>query len=142
MRSVQTKVTEVRCFEVADRLCALVRESGISLEDACAMEGINFETARSWLKTEREFSDQYRKARAVFKYQRGLDLMERFPDGHPNAGLLAHPREVTWLLAKLAPKEFGDVVRHEVSGQIGHVHITAEQLAALHAREEKAIEGK
>lgn len=136
MRSVSTTVENIRTHENADDIVDEIQRSGISLQNAGEIIGVNGESVRSWAKDDRVFSDRCRRARAIWMRDRGLQLAEV----NPETGLLAHPREVAWLLAKHAPQEYGDVVRHEVSGQVGHVHITAEQLAALHQREREAIE--
>lgn len=98
--------------ELADKICDLLSD-GISLRKVCFREDMpDKSTVFSWLRTHKEFADQYARAK-----QEGTDAwaeelhdisddVESDKDAINKARLQIDTRK--WLMAKMKPKKYGD----------------------------------
>ena len=117
--------------ETATRLCSLMAE-GKSLRSICeAADMPDKSTVFRWLNTHEEFQDQYARAMAARTDAMAEELLEIADDGK-NDVTIEDGREVVnhehiqrsrlrvdtrkWLMARMAPKKYGDRVTNELIG--------------------------
>lgn len=124
--------------EIAAIICERLGE-GESLRRICNDEGMPAKsTVMLWLAQHSEFSDQYARARETQADYLAEDLLEIADDarndwmesnGEDDKGWIANGEHIQrsrlrvdarkWLIAKLAPKKYGDRVTQEHTGPGG-----------------------
>lgn len=124
-------------YPLVNKICARLAE-GESLRGICADEDMpNKATVMRWLAANTEFRDQYTRAREVqadFWAEQIIEISDtpvegtRTEDGKDGTktvreDMLGHRRLQVdtrkWLMARMAPKKYGDRLTQEVSGPAG-----------------------
>lgn len=108
--------------EVADDICMLLAQ-GESLRKICERPGMpTRQTIFNWLDENKEFFDQYARAResqADFLLEELLEISDlATPEDVNVAKLRVDARK--WFITKVAPKKYGDRVTQEISGVGGN----------------------
>lgn len=124
--------------EIVVEVLKNIRESGLSIAQATLAAGISHETWEDWSRDDNSLPRRARAERAVFLRDRVQDLLER----NPETGLLAHPREVAWMISKTHNQEYGDKVIVEQQGTILHISVNAQELELIQQQRAKAIGGR
>jgi hypothetical protein len=120
---------------LAETICVLLK-TGYSLRAICDMKGFpDRSTVTRWMETDAAFASKCARARdmqADLMDDRILDVANKVESGEltPDVGRVV-VSALQWRAAKLKPKKYGDVSRHELTGADGGP-IT---LAAVDARE-------
>lgn len=117
---------------VADMICARLAD-GELLTDICRHKGMpSRQAVHRWRMKYTAFNDQYLRAREIGMESMSDDLLiisdddtgDLLPDGTPNGTNVQRARLMTdsrkFLMAKLAPRIYGDKVEHKHSGEVGH----------------------
>lgn len=122
--------------EIASKICVLLAE-GKSLREICRVEEMPAEaTVRLWVVDDREgFSAQYARAREAQADYWAEQIIEIADDGshdvisdgdgneRTNQEVIARSRlrvdTRKWLMARMAPKRYGDKITQEVTGADG-----------------------
>jgi hypothetical protein len=139
--------------EIAEEICDRLA-SGEPLAVICRDAHMPDEKAvRKWVQTRAEtFGPMYARARDIGYdsiAERILELGEDRaecigPDGYIDNGEIQRLRMLSdnrrWLLAKLRPKQYGDKVTQEITGEDGGALITRIELVPVAARPRLAIE--
>lgn len=124
-------------YPMVNKICARLAE-GESLRTICAEKDMpNKATVMRWLAANTEFRDQYARAREVqadFWAEQIIEISDtplegtRTEDGKDGIktvreDMLGHRRLQVdtrkWLMARMAPKKYGDRLTQEVSGPAG-----------------------
>lgn len=100
--------------QIQAALCAWLRK-GCSYKDACAMEGISYETFRTWEKEKSVFSVAIKKAEAACKVERIATILKASEKSWQAAA---------WWLERRCPEEYG---RREVEEEPRKI-VTIEEL--------------
>lgn len=125
--------------ELAERICARISE-GEPLKSLCAGAGMpSRETVYAWVRSNKEFSDMYARAKELQLDRMAEDLLEISDDGtndwmeratrsgdvetvvnneHINRSRLRVDTR-KWLLSKLMPKKYGEKTALELTGKDG-----------------------
>lgn len=100
--------------ELADRICDLLSD-GLSLRKVCSLDELpDKSTVFSWLRTHKEFADQYARAKQegtdawAEELHEIVDEVEEDKEAINKARLRVDTRK--WLMAKMKPKKYGDQV--------------------------------
>ena len=118
--------------ELADAICDLVA-SGKSLRTICSAENMPAKSSIfKWLRSNKEFADQYARAKEEMLEHLADELVEIADDDSGDVtGELKMPNSVAvqrarlrndtrkWVLAKLLPKKYGDKLDMNLSGKDG-----------------------
>lgn len=140
--------TDALAEEICDRLAA-----GEPLNVICRDEHMPSEKAvRIWVETRPDFAPRYTRARD-FGYDSIAEgilelgkLREEVsgPDGYVDNGEIQRLRLLSdnrrWLLAKMRPKQYGDKVTQEITGEDGSALITRIELVPVDVRPKPMIE--
>ena len=107
---------------LADDICARIA-NGESLRNICRDAAMpNQDTVYSWLNKDKEFSEQYTRARARQEDSYFEDLIEIADGVIPDAAEVAKARVQIdarkWVLSRMNPKKYGDKVQTELSGAV------------------------
>ena len=143
----QPVYTEELAEEICDRLA-----SGEPLLEICRSPGMPPEkTVRMWARQKTEphvrgaepFASKYTRARSI-GYEVLADQILTIGDasiyhnGDPDNALVQHARLMSenrkWLLSKMLPKQFGDKVTQEITGEDGGALITRIELVPIAPR--------
>ena len=137
--------------ELTAAICARMAE-GVSLRSICLADDMpDKATVFRWLAAHREFRDQYARAREARADAMAEEILEISDDDSddaitdPESGATRLNTEFVarsrlkvdtrkWLMARMAPKVYGDKVSQEVSGPDGSAikhEITEIQLVAV-----------
>ena len=93
---------------VFDQICARL-EDGLSLRKAAAELGTTAQTVLGWIKRDKDWHEQYTRAREVAYQCLGDELIDIADDDQADtrrSALMLDTRK--WLLAKMLPKVYGD----------------------------------
>jgi hypothetical protein len=118
--------------EIAQAICELIMD-GRSMRAICAVDGMpSKSTVFKWLSGNKDFADQYARAREIQAELLADEILEISDDESndvtgelkmPNSVAVARSRLRTdnrkWIAAKLLPKKYGDKIQTEVTGQDG-----------------------
>lgn len=96
----------IRTPEAFNGLIDTIRQTGFSLDYAADVIGLSRASCESWFREDQELKREVRRARAEWMADRVDSLLEV----DPVSKLLAHPKEVAWLLQKAAPETYGDKI--------------------------------
>lgn len=125
--------------ELADRICEELAD-GKSLRTVCKADDMpDKATVFRWLRTIKEFCDQYTRAKEESADALTDEMLDIADDGtndwiETDSGYSANQEHIQrsrlrietrkWIAAKLKPKKYGDKVTHEGSADapISHVH--------------------
>lgn len=129
--------------ELADKICETIATSSKGLRAICAENKIDVSSLMKWLKENKEFSEQYARAKELQADYLVEEIIEIVDDGSNdfmtitkgNESYNVEDREVTsrskirydarkWIASKLAPKKYGDKTQTEHSGVVGVQQIT------------------
>jgi len=129
--------------ELADKICETIATSSKGLRAICAENKIDVSSLMKWLKENKEFSEQYARAKELQADYLVEEILEIVDDGSNdfmtitkgNESYNVEDREVTsrskirydarkWIASKLAPKKYGDKTQTEYSGVVGVQQIT------------------
>ena len=127
--------------EIADVICERIAD-GESLRSICKDEDMpNKATVFKWLAAQKEFSDQYARARESQAETMADEILAIADDGvndtyldddgneRTNHDVIARSRlrvdARKWLASKLAPKKYGEKVQTELSG---HLSVSAREM--------------
>jgi hypothetical protein len=129
--------------ELADKICETIATSSKGLRAICAENKIDVSSLMKWLKENKEFSEQYARAKELQADYLVEEILEIVDDGSNdfmtitkgNESYNVEDREVTsrskirydarkWIASKLAPKKYGDKTQTEHSGVVGVQQIT------------------
>lgn len=126
--------------EMCEKICSKIAE-GMSLRKICSENGMpTVGTVCLWLAKDREFSEQYaraREAQAETMADEILDIADEIPPMNPttgayDSGAVNHQRlridSRKWVASKLKPKKYGD--RLDLSSTDGSMTPKAAQLDA------------
>jgi hypothetical protein len=120
--------------ELADEICAVVADDGLSLRAACEKMGLHRRSVRRWLVEHPDFGRGYDIARKV-AIDDCVDGMLAIASGvagsDNNAAVQAAKLEIDtikWIASKLLPERFGDKVTTEVVG-VGGKNLFPERAA-------------
>lgn len=107
---------------LADDICERIA-NGESLRNICRDAAMpNQDTVHSWLNKDKEFSEQYTRARARQEDSYFEDLIEIADGVIPDAAEVAKARVQIdarkWVLSRMNPKKYGDKVQTELSGAV------------------------
>lgn len=107
---------------LADNICERIA-NGESLRNICRDAAMpNQDTVHSWLNKDKEFSEQYTRARARQEDSYFEDLIEIADCVVPDAAEVAKARVQIdarkWVLSRMNPKKYGDKVQTELSGAV------------------------
>ena len=107
---------------LADNICERIA-NGESLRNICRDAAMpNQDTVHSWLNKDKEFSEQYTRARARQEDSYFEDLIEIADGVIPDAAEVAKARVQIdarkWVLSRMNPKKYGDKVQTELSGAV------------------------
>jgi len=105
--------------DIADDICEMLAE-GESLRSICKMESFpGKSTVFRWLATNKEFRDQYARARESQADAIADEILD-IADDATDAGLARVQIDARkWLAGKLKPKVYGDKVSQEHTGPDG-----------------------
>lgn len=115
--------------ELADRICSLIASSHKSMATICKEVGIGYTTHTDWLRTNKEYSDKYARAKedqADYLAEEMIDISEHTEEDHtPFTGANVIQRDRLrvetrkWIASKLKPKKYGDKldIEHTVHEQ-------------------------
>lgn len=116
-------------LEIAEQICAEMAEGELAI-DVCSKEGMpKFGTLHGWKGKHPEFAEAYARARVMQAHA----LAERaVRSGRAATAEDAQAARVKmdadkWLAARLDPKNYGERVDHEISGNLNHHTILAEK---------------
>ena len=126
--------------EIADKVCESIAD-GISLRKICLNDDMPTKTTVfRWLIANKDFSDQYARAREAQADTMADDILDISDDGkndtyedgdgnvRTDTDVIARSRlrvdARKWLAAKMAPKKYGDKIQQEVTGRDGAPLIT------------------
>jgi hypothetical protein len=124
--------------ETATEICGRLSE-GSSLRSICADEGMpSKSTVMRWLAAHAEFRDQYARAREAQADYWAEEIIEISDDGandtykdgegneRTNQDVIARSRlrvdTRKWLMARMAPKKYGDKITQELTGGLTITH--------------------
>ena len=138
-----TKRPKLRTVENADRILALLSE-GHSLREIAGKLGFreNASLILNWVRDDPDFRDQYVRAREA-GYLLWADQLLAIsddpclgPDGHVDNGAVQRARLMSdnrkWLLSRLLPRQFGDKVTQEITGDANSPLVTRIELVAVY----------
>jgi hypothetical protein len=136
---------------IAQYICQRLAE-GESLDSICAQAGMpRAATVRKWANEAREgFDAEYARARSI-GYEKFADEVIAISDapcmgadGYADNGLVQKQRlqveSRKWLLSKMLPKQYGDKVTQEITGEDGGALITRIELVAVDPRPRPQLE--
>lgn len=136
---------------------------GETLSSICRTPGMpTRQTVHMWRMRMPAFDDLYRRAREIGMESMGDDALmiadddtlDVLPDGSPNSANVQRSRLMVdtrkFLMAKLAPKVYGDKVEHQHTGTVEHAVTLSDRermrrlatFLAMDAREGVTIEGQ
>jgi len=137
--------------EITTQICQRLAE-GQALDLICSEPGMPAAaTVRKWASEAREgFDAEYARARSI-GYEKFADEVIAISDapcmgadGYADNGLVQKQRlqveSRKWLLSKMLPKQFGDKVTQEITGEDGGALITRIELVAVDPRPRPQIE--
>lgn len=118
--------------QIADAICELIID-GKSIRAICSAEGMpSKSTVFKWLSINKDFADQYARAKEAQAEQFAEELMEIADDiSNDVTGELEFPNGVAvqraklrvdtrkWIASKLLPKKYGDKLDMNHTGTIG-----------------------
>jgi hypothetical protein len=117
---MRTKPGSPERAKMADQVIAAMN-SGMSCFKACAKVGVPMPTFMRWVEDDAVLADNYAQARENFVERIANDLMDisdqdpETVDGKKDwAAIQKHKLQVDtrkWLLSKLAPKKYGDMIK-------------------------------
>lgn len=113
-------------LEKARKICKLIMYEGISLRKACQETGMSKTAFLQIAEKSKEISDHYTQAvvcRADRHAEEILDIVDGQPQLNPSGGVdMAYVNMLRlrvdtrkWLMAKMAPKKYGDKIEHSGS---------------------------
>jgi hypothetical protein len=137
--------TRVLDEEICDRLA-----TGEALRSICRDGHMPSEMAvRKWVEARPDFGSRYTRAREIGLHSIAEEILEISDEpilfeGEPNNALVQHARLKSenrrWYLAKLMPKQYGDKVTTEITGEDGGALVTRIELVPVAARPRPQIE--
>lgn len=104
--------------EIADYIIEKLCE-GVSIRKICLEKGMpNSDTLYNWINKYPEFAERYRKAKAEYAEAMAEKLLDIADEATPEMVAVAKLRVETrkWILARLAPKKYGDRTQIELTG--------------------------
>jgi hypothetical protein len=121
MANKRTKPGSPERAEIAEKVIKAM-DSGMSCFKACQQAGVPMPTFMLWVGQDAELADRYAQARENFVERIAQEVMElsdvdvgETPDGRKDwAAVQKHKLQVDtrkWLLSKLAPKKYGDMIK-------------------------------
>ena len=148
-----TKRPKLRTRENADRICELLSE-GHTLRQIARELGCDASAIAHWVREDQDaggaFSQQYARAREI-----GFGMMSEEiiaisdadytgPDGFVDNGAVQQARlrsdNRKWYLSKMLPRQYGDKVTQEITGEDGGALITRIELVPVDVKPEALIE--
>lgn len=115
--------------DLVERVCERLAD-GESLRKACEAEGVKLSTFLRWVANDDDIADQYARARATGSDIAFEELMEQAAEpapcdatGKTDSGWVQWKRlqidTAKWVLAKKAPKKYGDRIEQHHTGSVG-----------------------
>ena len=106
--------------EIADEICARVMESDYGLEQICGKDGLpSASTVYRWLAVHADFREKYARAKEVQGHvQADRGVFDALTATDASLGRLKFDAR-KWAASKLAPKQYGDKIQNEHTGQGG-----------------------
>jgi len=107
--------------ELADDICAQLA-AGLSLNRICKQDGMpSYFAIWSWLDRYPEFNTKYARAREVQAEYYADEIVDISDSADKDTAQAVRVRVDTrkWIAAKLRPKKYGELVKHEHGGADG-----------------------
>jgi hypothetical protein len=117
-----------------NELCRLIAEDGLSARKACITVGLTFQTFWEWLSKDKEFTEQYTRAKEL-QAENYADQIVEIADEPPelvvddagaariDSAFVQHQKiridSRKWVASRLLPKKYGDKIQQEVTGANG-----------------------
>jgi hypothetical protein len=118
---MRTKPGSFDRAKIAERVIHGMQREGLSCFKACQQAGIAHSTFMGWVAEDAALADTYARAREDLIEKIAADLMDisdqdpEIVDGKKDwAAIQKHKLQVDtrkWLLSKLAPKKYGDMIK-------------------------------
>lgn len=108
--------------EMAEKICEKIA-NGRSLRSICAEDGMpTTSTVCKWLIENKEFSEQYARAREEQADSFADEIIDIADSVAPEAGEVAKAKlqidARKWKASKMAPKKYGDKVEQQITGNL------------------------
>ena len=115
--------------ELGNQICEKLAEGGVSLRGICRNLQISYSTVLQWVTDNKDFADQYARAREIgddADFDGLIDLASEKPPtvkGFTDAGWVSWQKNLIdahkWSLSKRRPKKYGEKIQQEHSGSVG-----------------------